>query len=520
MGVWEDRLSAIAHGAPFRVPAVWDVIVRMNDLQPVLTRASTEPGLVGRAGSMAAAGLNRAAEHAGVVVDSSTDLIAKVTLANSVRDVAARDWEVLPPSALSNADVNRLQEAEPGSVVAFDGFSVRAGFGAVEIANLFLVIRREAAAQRAVEAASDRLDGIRPTSPVVEFDGRTRTEASQSSDRSSSNGYGTGGGQARSFAQYSDHDVDPMSRVAAMPGVTVEAPRDGGDDRSSSPGQPNPSPHESSSGAGGAGSRPHPGDSTGPHAGSGHSGGSAPGSHSTDPGESGPGSTHTDPPLSPNWSGAGGGSNTASLGNGGGLGSSTPGSSSPGGASSGTPSSANPVIAGAGAAGILAGGTRASHGTGLGVFGGAGASVSPGSRGITAGRAGSSGGLAGAAARAGISGAPVHPGVAGITPGASGIGVVSSAPSQASSTRPGRGGLLGGSRPTVAAPAATGAGAGGRSSGLVAAGMAGAQSAPAKDARRKGLSGHVAPKFEDENEFDARSDAANAGRRVTQKENP
>ncbi len=473
-GPWEKRLDNLANGGrDWALPSHAELTENLEALNGALTRAASEPGLVGASGDAATASLDQAAQRAAAIIQTADAVKRATEKANVVRNNAQSAQSALPSGELSWGERALIGAAAAGSTIFLGPFSLIAGAAAMNNGDAAKAAMREAAARKAVQDASADLGAIDlPTEISVD------SNVADSSSDASTPGGGTGpqGGSRPSargshdggFSSYPDFDVDPIQETGQRPGVSVVPP----------------------------GTVPPPGSTIIP----------------TDPGPW---------PQGPTDHGSSGlvGSGGASLGG------------MPGG-SGGLLGGSSTLAAGVGAAAVLGVGSKAALGS-FGALGGAagkgvaagGLTGTPGAnagaaagRGATTGPRAGSGGLLGGGGRAGAGAASERTGSraggrgrgAGRLPAAKGALVegdgVSRGTGDARGASSGRGTGAAGSE--SAGRTGAQAAAGGRVGGA-ASGRAGAD----KRRRGRGLAGAIAPSIEDEVEYGPRSEAALAGGR-------
>jgi len=466
-GEWEQRLRSIAYGQQFSMPAASDVIDAMDELTPLLNKAAADPGITGATGMAAAESMSSASARAAAVSSTTKKLHEAVAKANDVRSQAQTDLGALGSGQMNGWQEAIVRGAAIGATIAFPGFSVIAGDGAVGLVNWFLGNQREDDAKKAVAKASDALDAI-----AVPDEVSVRKELGGWSDVETPQQQTTGPG-SRSFDYYPGANTPVIDHGNLPKGLTIT-----GTGSSSGSG--------STGGVGGYGS-----------------GGSSDGGW-TLPDEDG--TTAHIPPFTddyephvipPGSSGADGGltSNGPNTG--------WTGSGGYGSSGSGFGSGAGGYGAGGSGSGML--GTVA---TGGAVAGTSGAALFGGAR-----MAGAGFGAGGAAAVGGASS-----GSAGRAVGAGGMGAGAGGRGGAAGAGAGRtGGLLGGTRSGAGAGAAAsgsaGAGAGGRSGMMGGGGAPGGRGREDSRQEGRGLGGPIAPRIEDDEERGPRSAAAGAGGR-------
>jgi len=458
-GEWEQRLRNIAYGTQFSMPAASKVIESMDELTPLLDKAAQDPGITGTTGLAAADSLKSVSQRASAVSTTTADLHTAVTQANNVRGQAQADLESLGSGNLNWWQEAAVRTAAVGATIAFPGFSVVAGEGAVDLVNWFLGNKREEDAKAAVKKASDAFDDIYVPEKV-------ETSKSSVTHRGSVPGGTTPGGSGpRSFDNYPGASTPGIDPGHLPKGLTLTGTGTG-----------------SGAGSGNAGSGFYQG----------------PGVVTDDytpvvypPGQTGGvgGSGDSDGVLTPNGPNAGG----TTWGGGSGLGS---GAGSGLGSGSGFGSGGSGY--GAGGSGLLG-----SAATGGAVAGTSGAALFGGAR-LAGGGLGAAG--AGGAMGGGTAGGAVGAGGMGGAGGAGGRGAAAGK----------SGGLLGGTRSGAgaakSASSSTGAASGGRG-GMAGGGAPGGRGRAENKQEGRGLGGPIAPHLEDDEERGPRSAAAGAGGR-------
>ena len=472
-GPWETRLDHLANGGrDWALPSHAELTENLEALNGALTRAASEPGLVGASGDAATVSLDQAAQRAAAIIQAADAVQRATEKANVVRANAQSAQSSLPSGELSWGERALIGAAAAGSTIFLGPFSLIAGAAAMNNGDAAKAAMREAAARKAVQDASADLGAIDlPTeiavdSRVIERSGPPTPPGGGSAPHGShpsARGSHDGG-----FSSYPDFDVDPIHQTGQRPGVSVVSP----------------------------GTVPPPGSTIIP----------------TEPGPWPQGATdHGSSGLV--------GSGGASLG------------VMPGG-SGGLLGGSSTLAAGVGAAAVLGVGSKAALGS-FGALGGAagkgvaagGLAGAPGvnagaaaGRGATTGPRAGSGGLLGGGARAGAGAAAERTGSraggrgrgAGRLPAAKGALVegdgVSRGTGDARGASSGRGTGAAGSE--SAGRTGAQAAAGGRVGGA-ASGRAGAD----KRRRGRGLAGAIAPSLEDDVEYGPRSEAALAGGR-------
>ncbi|MBN9177614.1 MAG: hypothetical protein J0I43_09645 [Microbacterium sp.] len=464
-GAWESRLDNLAHGGrDWALPSHEELTSNLDALRGSLSRAASDPGLVGDSGTAATASLDEAAKRADAII-ATADAVHKATeKANVVRTRAQGALAELPDGELSWGERALIGAAAAGSTIFLGPFSLVAGVAAMNNGDAAKAAMREAAAKKAVREASADLAQIDlPTE--VEVDG-----SSTVFNRDSGGGGPRQGSPDGGFSSYPDYDVDPISSAGQRPGVSIVTP----------------------------GTVPPPGSTIIP----------------TEPGPWPQGPTDHG---SSGLVGAGGAS-VGGLGGSGGL---------LGGSNTLAAGAGAAAVLGLGAKGALGSFGALSGGAGKGVAAGgltgtpgANAAAGAGRGAAASGPRAGSGGLLGGGGRAGAGAASERSGtraggrgrgtgrVAGGKAGLVDADGVTRGPADAAGSA-GRGaGRPGG----VGAESAGRAGAQG-AAGVRAGGAASGRGSAEKRRRGRGLAGAIAPSIEDEIEYGPRSEAALAGER-------
>ncbi|QAY59131.1 hypothetical protein ET475_03410 [Microbacterium protaetiae] len=223
-GVWEQRLQNIAYGQQFSMPAASELIDAMDELKPLLDKAAQDPGITGTTGLAAADSLNSVSQRAHAVSTTTQQLHDAVTRANDVRTQAQTDAASLGSGSLNGWQEALVRGAAAGATIAFPGFSVIAGEGAVGLVNWFLGNQREDAAKTAVKKASDALDDI-----VVPEKVDVSQHDTNVNTRGSAPGAGTipGGTVPGSFANYPGANTPVIDHDNLPRGLTLTNPHPG-----------------------------------------------------------------------------------------------------------------------------------------------------------------------------------------------------------------------------------------------------------------------------------------------------